>query len=176
MTAFLKSPLAIVLGIVATLGILAIIGYNYWGWFGGGGTANKPDCKKACENKVCAENEFCYCGNCKSLKSNTSLKQGSSSSLPTTCSGLQDLLNQLQQQYKSACTPTMGGGSGAIIGIPANDTIGCTSIQNKINEVTQKMSGMNCRQYETLRIVPNRTPIRPSNPPPPPPPPRGGLR
>lgn len=35
MKSFLKNPIVITIGIILTLGILAIIGYNYWGWFGG---------------------------------------------------------------------------------------------------------------------------------------------
>lgn len=34
-SAIFKSTGAIIIYSIATLGILAIIGYNYWGWFGG---------------------------------------------------------------------------------------------------------------------------------------------
>ncbi len=32
---FFKNPITITVGIIITLGVLGIIGYNYWGWFGG---------------------------------------------------------------------------------------------------------------------------------------------
>lgn len=32
---FFLNPITITVGIILTLGILAIVGYNYWGWFGG---------------------------------------------------------------------------------------------------------------------------------------------
>lgn len=35
MLQFFKTPLGIGLAIVASLGILAVVGYNFWGWFGG---------------------------------------------------------------------------------------------------------------------------------------------
>ena len=35
MKAFFTHPITITVGIIIVLGIFAIIGYNYWGWFGG---------------------------------------------------------------------------------------------------------------------------------------------
>lgn len=35
MKAFFTHPITITVGIIITLGILAVVGYNYWGWFGG---------------------------------------------------------------------------------------------------------------------------------------------
>lgn len=35
MKAFFTHPITITVGIIITLGALALVGYNYWGWFGG---------------------------------------------------------------------------------------------------------------------------------------------
>lgn len=40
MKQFFSNPITITVGIILTLGILALIGYNYWGWFGGKSSKN----------------------------------------------------------------------------------------------------------------------------------------
>lgn len=146
MKQFFTSPAGIIISLLALAGIVwAIVSYSRNK--NGNSASRRP-----CDYWWAALNP-----NCKSFWAREASGQNP---LPTTCSGLQNLLTQLQQQYNSSCTPSMGGSSGVIITIPSTSTPQCVSIQNQINEVKSKMSDMNCGQYETVRVVPHT--VRPT--------------